>query len=197
MGIVTLGNVVEASLERLREVFGAWAPVIKSHALGAGSADLGRERPHFLEHDPRGEAIGSISNERTFMEDVRDHRSIEDRLCALTERVCWRARRRGIKARTVTLKLRYADFRTLTRGRTIWPTHSEHEVFPVVMGLYRRARTRKTAVRLLGVKLSNLGFYDDQLELFEAREDLHRAVDDIRERFGFEAVQSAAALSSS
>ena len=196
VGITTLGDVARASVESLRKVFGGWAPLVKNHALGVGSADLGRERPHFREHDPDGEVIGSISNERTFMEDVRDRHSIEGRLCGLTERVCWRARNRGVKARTVTVKLRYADFHTLTRGRTIWPTHSEHEVFPVVVSLYRAARTRNTAIRLLGVKLSKLGFYDDQLELFEGQQDLHRAVDSIRDKFGFEAVRSAAAMSS-
>lgn len=194
IGITTLGEVARASLEPLRKVFGAWAPVVKNHSLGVGTADLGRERPHFREHDPEGEAIGSISNERTFMEDVRDRHCIESRLCALTERVCWRARKRGIRARTVTLKLRYADFDTLTRARTIGPTHSELEVYPVVLSLYQKARRRNTAIRLLGIKLSNLGFYDEQLELFERHEDLHGAVDSIRERFGFEAVRSAAAL---
>ena len=47
------------------------------------------------------------------------------------ERVCWRARKRHIKARTVTLKLRYADFHTLTRSRTLAPTCSELELYPV------------------------------------------------------------------
>ena len=194
MGITTLGEVAQASSERLRTVFGAWASIVKNHALGVGNADLGRERPHFREHDPEGEVVGSISNERTFMEDARDPYCIEGRLCALTDRVCWRARKRGIKARTVTLKLRYADFDTLTRARTIGPTHSELEVYPVVLDLYRKARARRTAIRLLGIKLSNLGFYDDQLELFGRHQDLHGAVDRIRERFGFEAVRRAATL---
>jgi len=196
LGVTTLGDVASTPTEVLREVFGAWAPTIRNHALGIGSADLGRERPHFREHDPHGEAVGSISNERTFREDVGDRHDIEARLCALTERVCWRARKRGIKARTITIKLRYADFETLTRGRTIWPTCSEYEVYPVVLDLYRAARARRTAIRLLGIKLSNLGFYDDQLELFTGREELHHAVDAIREKFGFDALGCAAALSS-
>jgi len=194
-GFLTLGDVARAPLPELRAIFGAWAEVIHRNVNGMGAADLGRDRPAFREHDPEGESIGSISNERTFMEDVSDPRQIEDRLCSLTERVCWRARKRGVKARTVTLKLRYADFRTLTRGKTIWPTCSEYEVFPVVMDLYRAARTRRgIRVRLLGLKLSNLGFYDEQLELFERKERLHGAVDAIRARWGFEAVRSAAAV---
>ena len=58
--------------------------------------------------------------------------SIESVLCGLCERVCWRARKRRIKARTVTLKLRYADFHTLTRSRTLAPTSSELELYPIV-----------------------------------------------------------------
>ncbi len=195
LGITTLGDVASAPLETLRGVFGAWAPVIWDHAVGIGSFELGRERPHFWEHDPDGDVVGSISNERTFREDILDAHDIEARLCALAERVCWRARKRGIKARTVTLKLRYADFDTLTRSRTVWPTCADHEVYPVVLGLYRAARTRPTPVRLLGVKLGNLGLYDRQLELFERRKSLHGAVDDIRAKFGFDAVGSAAGLS--
>ncbi len=193
-GLLTLGDIVAVPLEELRSVFGAWAEVIHRNAQGLGRADLGRDRPAFREHDPEGESIGSISNERTFLEDLDDPRCIEDRLCSLTERVCWRARKRGVKARTVTLKLRYRDFRTLSRGKTIWPTHSEHEVLPVVMELYRAARTRRIAIRLLGIQLSNLGVFDDQLELFEGRERLNGAVDDIRARFGFEALRSGSAL---
>ncbi len=194
-GYETLGDLARAPLAELRRVFGAWAETIHASATGRGNAELGRDRPAFREHDPEGESIGSISNERTFFEDVSDPRVVEDRLCGLTERVCWRARKRGVKARTVTLKLRYADFQTLTRGRTIHPTCSELEVWPVVMDLYRAARTRERArIRLLGLKLSNLGFFDDQLELFERHERLHRAVDDIRARFGFEVLRSGSAM---
>jgi len=194
-GLHTLGDIAAVPIEELRHVFGAWAEVVHRNARGLGHADLGRDRPAFREHDPEGESVGSISNERTFLEDLSDPRCIEDRLCSLTERVCWRARKRGVRARTVTLKLRYADFRTLSRGKTIQPTNSEHEVFPVIMDLYRAARTRKTRIRLLGIQLSNLGVFDNQLELFEGRKKLNGAVDDIRERFGFEALRSGSALS--
>ena len=193
-GIRTLGEVARVPVEELRKVFGAWSPSIKDHALGHGVADLGRERPHFREHDPEGEIIGSISNERTFFENVGADRDIEDRLCALTERVCWRARKRGIRARTVTLKLRYADFETLTRSKSMTPTHSEYEVYPVVIGLYRIARRRRTPIRLLGLKLSNLSFFDDQLQIFPGHDDLHGAVDRLRERFGFDAIKRGASL---
>jgi DNA polymerase-4 len=100
-----------------------------------------------------------------------------------------------MKARTVSLKLRYADFQTLLRSRTITPTCSELELYPVIRDLFDRARTRRTAIRLLGICLSNLRPYDEQLCLFDQIEPLHRAVDDIRERFGYEALRMAMAES--
>lgn len=199
-GLFTLGDVARAPLADLRRVFGAWAESIHANASGRGYADLGRERPAFREHDHEGETIGSISNERTFMQDLSRRHDVEQRLSALTERVCWRARKRGVKARTVTLKVRFTDFRTISRSKTVAPTHHEREIYPIVLGLLdvaRRfeSRRRRLPIRLLGVQLSNLGFYDDQLELFRTEERLAGAVDEIREKFGFDAVKSANALS--
>jgi DNA polymerase-4 len=125
---------------------------------------------------------------------VRDPVSIHAMLCGLCERVCWRARARGIQGRTVTLKLRYANFDTLSRSRTISPTCSERELYPVVLELFERNRRRRTAVRLLGVALSNLSPHAAQLGLFESDAGLNAAVDSIRERFGFDAVRSALAI---
>jgi DNA polymerase IV len=186
-GFHTLGAVAEAPVAELQKIFGAWAPSILRGVQGHGSGELGRERPAFSEHDPEGETIGSISNERTFMEDVSDPASIESVLCGLCERVCWRARKRGIKGRTVTLKLRYADFHTLTRSRTLFPTSSELELYPIVKEMLVAARTRALPVRLLGMQLSNLGVFE-QLSLFKHHERVGAVVDGIRERYGFSMV---------
>lgn len=191
LGVFTLGQVASADEATLRRALGAWAPSIRRGALGQSSAELGRERPAFHEHDPDGEVVGSISNERTFREDVRDPAQVEAMLCSLCERVCWRARRRGVTARTVTLKLRYADFHTLSRSRTLsWPTDSELELYPVVRAMYRRARTRRLPVRLLGVALSRLAPPDEQLALFPTP-PVGEAVDAIRDRYGYDAVRLA------
>jgi DNA polymerase-4 len=195
VGMTTLADVAAAPTAALRDIFGAWAEFIRLGCRGQGSHAIGRERPAFQEHDPAGCAIGSISNERTFREDVNDPVCIHAMLSSLCERVCWRARRRGVKARTVALKLRYADFDTLTRSRTIAPTCSELELYPVIRDLYERARRRPLAVRLLGIALSNLRTYDAQLSLFGDDQALHRAVDGIRERYGYDAVQLALTMS--
>jgi DNA polymerase-4 len=188
LGVTTLGGVAAAPLDQLRKVFGAWAEYVQRGAQGGGPTDLSRDRPAFWEHDSKGDVVGSISNERTFREDTSDPAAIESRICSLCERVCWRARKRGVKARTVTLKLRYADFHTISRSRTIAPTCSELELYPVVKELYHLARTRRLSIRLLGIQLSKLGYYDEQRHLFEADPRWSNAVDAIRERFGYDAV---------
>jgi DNA polymerase-4 len=192
-GFKTLGSIAHASADQLRPIFGGWTESVRRGVLGRGEHELGRERPAFREHDPPGDAAGTISNERTFREDVRDPDCIESMLCSLCERVCYRARKRHVKARTVQLKLRYADFQTLQRSRTITATCSELELYPVVCDLYRRARQRQTPIRLLGICLSNLQPAERQLSLFDEGAPLHRAMDGIRERYGYGSVHMALA----
>lgn len=191
IGLFTLGELEAAPLPALRRALGAWAEVIQQTCRGFGAHELGRERPAFQEHDPEDGALGTLSNERTFREDVRDPACIDAMLCSLCERVCWRARKRSVKARTVTLKLRYADFQTLQRSRTLTPTCSELELYPVIRDLFQRARTRRTAIRLLGIRLSNLRRQGAQLNLFDRGDPLHRAVDRVRQRYGYDSLRLA------
>jgi DNA polymerase-4 len=193
-GIVTLADLVRAPDALLRPIFGAYTAGIRRDAQGLGHADLGRERPAFREHDPRGESVGSISNERTFAEtSERDTASILSGLC---ERVCARARSRGVRAACVTLRLRYRDFETITRSRTIEPTNVDLEVHRAVLMLYRRARTRALPIRLLGVALSRLSLEGPQLELPRLDGGARRArtVDAVREKYGYDAVHVATTM---
>jgi DNA polymerase IV len=193
LGLKTLGSIARAPAAKLRPIFGGWTESVRRGVLGQGEHELGRERPAFQEHDPAGGTLGTISNERTFREDVSDPSCIESMLCSLCERVSYRARKRGVKARTVQLKLRYSDFQTLQRSRSLTPTCSELELYHVVLELLRRARTRRTAIRLLGVCLSNLEPAERQLCLFDEGRTLNRTMDGIRERYGYGAVQRALA----
>jgi DNA polymerase-4 len=190
LGLTTLADVARAPLPTLRKIFGAWAEPIQKSCRGQGMHELGRERPAFLEYDPANGTHGTLSNERTFHEDVRDPACIEAMLCSLCERVCFRARKRGVKARTVTLKLRYADFETLQRSRTVTPTCSELELFAVIQCLFGEARRRRTAIRLLGIRLSNLEPMGEQLSLFD-HVKLHSTMDGIRKRYGYDALRIA------
>ncbi len=192
-GIHSLGQLAWAADETLRPIFGRGVADVKAAARGIGSSELGRERPAFREHDPEGERVGSISNERTFVE--RDAGESERILLGLCERVAFRARRRGVKARTVTLKLRYADFETLARSRTIPATQYDLDIRHHVFDLYRLARSRPGAIRLLGVGLSKFQLDGAQLQLFERSGRRSIAVDGVREKFGYDALRLAGTVS--
>ena len=194
IGIATLAQLVDAPEALLRPIFGSYTASIRATARGDrdGDDELGRERPAFREHDPRGAVAGSISNERTFVETGAD--GTQAVLSGLCERVCSRARRRGVVAGQVTLKLRYVDFDTLTRGRTIAPTNIDFEMHRVLLELYREARTRPLPIRLLGVALAKLRLDAVQLPLFDAGPRRFLAVERVRDRFGYDAVHLATTL---
>ena len=115
-------------------------------------------------------------------------------LSGLCERVGSRARRRGIVAGQVTLKLRYTDFHTITRARSIAPTNVDVILHRVVLELYLEARSRPLPVRLLGVALAGLRLDSVQLPLFDEDDRRGRAVDQVRDKFGYDAVHLATTL---
>ncbi len=143
-----------------------------------------------------------VSREETFVHDLRDEAMIDRELLRLAVRVSADLRRQSLQARTVTVKLRDADFRTRSAQRTLrLPIESERSVAHAARALLRQLRSRRrVGVRLLGISLSS---FDDgppeaaQLALFEtapAPSDepveherdraLTRALDKIRGRFG-------------
>jgi DNA polymerase-4 len=196
-GIQTLGQLLGLPSGRARAKFGALADSIGRTLDAPRLHQLGADRPAFLEHDAES-TVGSISNERTFFEDVGDPAVLEAQLRMLAERVCWRARQKGVRACTVGLKLRYFDFETLTRHVTIPPTDHEANIYAAVMALYARARTRPARIRLLGVQLSHFVGPDPQIDLpfcGAARPPRPRpgqAIDRVRERFGYDAIRLGA-----
>jgi DNA polymerase-4 len=192
LGIVTLGELVGAPEALLRPIFGVYTAGIRDAARGIGTDDLGRERPAFREHDPRGSVAGSISNERTFAETGPE--TAHEVLSGLCERVGSRARNRGVLAGQLSLKLRYTDFHTITRGRTIVPTNVDFELHRIVLELYREARTRSLPIRLLGIAIAKLRLDSVQLPLFGADGRRGEAVDRVRDRFGYHAVHLATTL---
>lgn len=153
---------------------------------GDGTSVLCRERPAFYEFDSEGLRLGSISNERTFHANVGDEQRVLEQLLRLTERVCWRARKRGVRARTISLKLRCADFQTVTRSMTGEASDEDAFFLVCVAHLYIKARrqTRRSkprAVRLVGIALTNLVRHDAQLQLpFAPRRPIGGALDVVR-----------------
>lgn len=109
----------------------------------------------------------SISSERTFAEDVSSGAELERIGRALVERVAATLRTRGRAARTVTVKLRYTDFQTVTRGQTVpAATDDERVIWETARGLLARALTERAGpLRLMGVGVSGL-VTERQLTLF-------------------------------
>lgn len=210
-GIDRIGQLLSLPDGPLSARFGKLARSIRRQALPdepsrrSGARRLERDRPKFREHDdPDQGTVGSISNERTFGIDLRDRRAVLDRLRKLVERVCWRARQRRVQARTVTLKVRTADFKTLQRAVSSSPTTDERVVFRRVHQLLVRAWDGRKGVRLVGVALSNFVDQAAQLELPLAPDAdtrgprrVNEAVDAVRERFGYEAIGRGAMRSRS
>ena len=149
--------------------------------------------------DPR-EPRKSISSERTFFQDLTSDEDLERVLLRLCRSVTHTLRKAGLRARTITVKLRDGDFKTRSQQRTVAePLETDGATYRIARELLTELRTRRrTPARLLGVGLTNLGSGDDpvQFGLFEEEDRLegHRertlghVVDGLRERFGDRAV---------
>jgi DNA polymerase-4 len=104
---------------------------------------------------PEGEK--SISNEETFPRDVDDPEVIHRELLRLSEKVASRLRRAGVAGRTVSIKVRFADFSTITRSRTL-RSHTDvgREVYATARDLYDALGLQRARLRLVGVKVEGL-----------------------------------------
>jgi DNA polymerase-4 len=189
LGVRTIGQLAELPERYLEQRFGEHGRALARHARGLDERAVQSEGTR-----------KSISQENTFAEDLRDPRRVERELLHLSEGVARQLRRRGLFARTVRLKLRYEDFTTITRQCTLaQPTNLDQVLYQEGRKLLRGAWARGRKVRLVGIGASNLSTTGYQLELFGQRDGerlarLAEAVDQIRDRFGEEAIRRASLL---
>jgi DNA polymerase IV len=134
------------------------------------------------------EAPKSIGHEETFEADIDDQQVLMREVLALSHRVAARLREEGFRARTVVLKVRLANFSTLTRSRTLpAPTDVAHDIRGVAEALYRGLPGARRRVRLLGVQAAGLvPAGAEQLALLRGERwaEVERALDRIERRFG-------------
>jgi DNA polymerase IV len=134
------------------------------------------------------ESPKSVSHEETFDRDLDDTRELLRELLSLSQRVAARLREDGFRTRTITLKIRLANFTTLTRSRTLpAPTDVAADLYQVVGDLFAALPGAKRRVRLLGVAATGLvQAGEEQLALLRGERwgDVERAVDRIERRFG-------------
>ena len=189
MGARTVGELAALPEDQLREAFGAWGKGLTLKARGQDT-DL-----WFVDDEQK-----SISHERTYPEDVAGRGELEATLAYLAELVGKRLREAGARSRTITLKLRTAEFRTLTRAKSLQePTDLDGEIYDTAAALFRRAWDGKKKIRLLGIAAGALTEGPEQRSLFEAeqrerKEKLARAADEVKERFGADSLRSAKAM---
>jgi DNA polymerase-4 len=147
------------------------------------------ERPHRHDH--------SIGNETTLERPVKEVGEMEKVLWELVEEVGARLRREEFYARCLTIKIRYSDFQTITRSRTLSPpTCFDKEIFETVTALLRENIARGRSVRLLGVSASALQQSGWQEPLFnldrrQALERLYKGIDELRRKYGDESIGAA------
>ncbi|WP_167050924.1 DNA polymerase IV [Salinibacterium sp. ZJ77] len=188
LGLRTIGDLAHAPVDMLRRAIG----------------DAGATRLHDLAwgRDPRtispGREEKSIGHETTFETDRTDPEELNRVLLTLSDAVGRRLRTAGVTARTVALRLRYSDFTTITRSRTLPdPTHLGRRIYEEVRALYAQANPQARPVRLIGVRaeqltgeVANLGLWDDD----ESWREAEQAVDAVAERFGVGIVRPASLL---
>ncbi|HET9851141.1 MAG TPA: DNA polymerase IV [Candidatus Limnocylindrales bacterium] len=157
------------------------------------------DRAHGIDPDPVDDpdAAKSVSHETTFDEDTSDPEVLERTLLAMAEGVSGRLRHAGLKAGTITVKVRDSGFNTLTRQRGLpEPTDMTEPIWRLAVEL-ARPEMRGKRIRLLGVAASGFGARE-QLGLFEVEDARRRraieAADELRERFGTRAVTRARLL---
>lgn len=188
LGVRTIGDLAALPERVLRYYFGVMGDALRRCARGEGTGHV---------HAP--EPPKSISRETTFGTDVADRGFLRSVLRYLTERVGASLRREGKWARTVTCKVRYGDFQTVIRHRTLRrATASDDVVYAEASALLARALAqRRTPVRLIGVGVKDL-VRGAQMPLFDgpAERDMRlcAALDSIRARHGFLAIQTGRTL---
>ena len=196
LGITRVEQLRALPRDVLERRYGKWGAALHDRALGIDP------RPVTPEHEIKSEGA-----ERTFARDVRDRDLLGRALFAHAERVGARLRRHGLAGRTVTLKVKFADFRQITRSRTLaGRTDATATIYETARDLLA-AEPLPQPVRLIGLSVSGFEAPAEQLllpgtgslphgkgglpapEEEARRRRLDRALDTLRERFGTDAVQ--------
>jgi DNA polymerase IV len=190
LGVRTIGDL--ATLDE-RVVVGALGQASGRHLLALSHAS--DDRPVEVERDPK-----SIGHEETYPHDLHEHDDLERELVRLSDAVASRLRKHGLPARTLTLKVRFAGFRTVTRSVTL---DGGVDTAPELVGALKpllRALDVSPGVRLLGVSCSNFGHRSEQLGLFDdvsssaSPTRSAAAIDEIRDKFGVAAIGPASSI---
>lgn len=186
VGIRMLGELAAMDDSSARQLLGSYGPDLTARARGVDPRPVREERD-----------VKSVSAEHTFARDVRERAEVETALRQLVERVARRLRRKQLKGRTLTVKMRYADFTTKTASRTI-PVASDLDdhLLAVALELLGETWSPGAGLRLLGFGASGFAERAEQLDLLSVSapdaDDRARAltesIDAVKARFGDSAI---------
>jgi DNA polymerase-4 len=190
LGLRTVGDIAHTPLDTLQRELGA------AHGAHLAALAWGRDERQVTPHT-REKSIGA---EETFAEDIDDPERIRRELLRLSGRTAQGLRAAGYVARTVSVKLRLASFKTMTRSRTLpYPTDVAREIYTTACTLYESSGLdRAASLRLVGVRASGLvpaAGANTQLSLDDRPvgwREAEQALDQIARRFGASAVRPAA-----
>ena len=195
LGLMTIGDIAHTSLATLQRAVGT--------ALGTHLHELawGRDRRVVTARRGPDEPDKSMGADETFGRDTDDHEVIRREVLRLSAKVAGRMRTAQVAGRTVTLRVRFADFTTITRSRTLpEATDVTQEIYQTAAGLFAALGLQRARVRLVGVRVEGLvprTTVHHQLALGEREHgwsDADRAVDRATSRFGSAAVRPATLL---
>lgn len=185
MGIKTIGQLADMPEATFRARFGAGMIWLYEHASGIDHSAV----------EAAGEAK-SISRETTFETDTTSADFLKATLRYFSEKLGSELRDLNKRTRTVGLKLRYSDFETINRSSTSRDaTNLDDEIFKKAVCLFETVQGKKARpVRLIGLEVTNLVGGEGQLSFFDAEakrvEQLDRTIDQIREKYGFDAIRT-------
>jgi DNA polymerase-4 len=186
LGITTIEQLAKTPVEILEKRFGKWG--IRLWEKGNGMDDTPVEQ--YSEQK-------SLSHENTFSEDSDDVAFLQAELVRLTEETCFDLRSEEKLTGCVAIKLRYANFETVSKQEVINYTALDDVLLKKVKDLFGKLYKRGEKVRLLGVRFSHLIPFTMQMNLFDDAEEkleLYKAMDTIKNQFGSDAITKAGAL---
>ncbi|KAA3657822.1 MAG: DNA polymerase IV [Calditrichaeota bacterium] len=189
MGIKTIGDIADFDAKKLTTKLGVWGFGLWKLANGIDNRKVGT--PHKRK---------SISEERTFYEDVADYNMVEKTLFKIADDLSRTMRRKSLKGRTITLKLRLEGFETHTRSKKLTDyVHDADSLRAVAVDLFRKFPIAERKVRLVGIAVSQLNTLGgEQLPLFDNtvinNEELEKLLDELKQRFGEKVVMRGSFL---
>ena len=186
LGIFTIKNIAHTPMDLLEYHFGKWGKKLweKAHGISTSAVEPYSEQK-------------SISHETTFDADIAGIHFLHTELVRLTEKTAYNLREEKKLTGCVTVKLRYADFTTVSKQEVIDYTALDNILIAKVKDLFNRLYKKGENVRLLGVRFSHLVPITIQMSLFDdaiEKMELYKAIDEIKNQFGSDVISKAASL---